>query len=227
MEFPHIGKHCSVKSCNRLDFLPMKCDACAAILCKDHIKYDEHQCPSAHRKNIQIPVCPLCNQAVSSVNRDQSPDVIISAHIDRDCKSDPALKKRQKVYSNKCSLTSCKQREAIQVKCDKCSKTYCLKHRFPEDHQCRGFENTGRVMNPAGAAAIERLKKTTVSTEKKPTSGTATTINEDEALALAIKLSLNQTTQEDNDYLLAKALQESEQEEARRNNRNTRVQTKA
>ncbi len=69
---------------------------------KDHIKYDEHQCPSPRRKNVQVPICPLCNQAVPSLNRDQSPDRVVSDHIDRDCKSDPALKKRQKVYSNKC-----------------------------------------------------------------------------------------------------------------------------
>ncbi len=97
-----------------------------------------------------MPICPLCNQVVPLQHRDQSPDRVVSAHIDRDCKSDPALKKRQKIYSNKCSLTSCKQREVIQVKCDKCLKTFCLKHRFPDDHKCQGFENTGRVMNPAG-----------------------------------------------------------------------------
>ena len=122
----------------------------ACFSSKDHIKYDEHECPSGRRKNIQIPVCPLCNQAVPSANRDQPPDQIISAHIDRDCKSDPALRKRQKVYSNKCCFTTCKQREAIQVKCNECLKTFCLKHRFPDDHRCQGFENTGRVMNLAG-----------------------------------------------------------------------------
>ncbi|CAF1267335.1 unnamed protein product [Adineta steineri] len=116
----------------------MKCDACSAIFCNDHIKYDEHQCPSSHRKNIQIPICPLCNQAVSYEYRDQSPDHAVSAHIDRDCKS----KKREKVYSNKCSIPSCKQREVIQVKCDICLKTYCLRHRFPDDHQCQQMRNT-------------------------------------------------------------------------------------
>ncbi|CAF3432420.1 unnamed protein product [Rotaria sp. Silwood1] len=220
MEFPHLGQHCSVKTCNRLDFLPMKCDSCAAVLCKDHIKYDEHQCPSSHRKNIQVPICPLCNQAVPFEYRDQSPDRVVSAHIDRDCKSDPALKKRRKVYSNKCSFTSCKQREAIQVKCDKCLKTYCLKHRFPDDHKCQGFENTGRVMNLAGAAAIERMKKMNDNIANKNASNNATVMNDDESLELAIKLSLNQTTQEENDFLLAQALQQSEPEEARRNHAN-------
>ncbi|CAF0742714.1 unnamed protein product [Adineta steineri] len=218
MELPHLGQHCTFKECNRLDFLPMKCDLCSAILCKDHIKYEEHRCPSSYRKNIQVPICPLCNQAVTSQIRDQPPDVIISAHIDRDCKSDPALKKRQKVFSNKCSLITCKQREVIQVKCDKCLQTYCIKHRFPEDHKCQGFQNTGRTINRAGAAALERMNKANTTT--------TTTMNEDEALALAIKLSLNQRTQEDQDYLLAKALHESEQEEARRN-RNTSIKNKA
>ncbi|CAF1200494.1 unnamed protein product [Rotaria sordida] len=218
MEFPQLGQHCSVKTCNRLDFLPMKCDSCAAILCKDHIKYDEHQCPSSRRKNIQVPICPLCNKAVPLRHRDESADRAVSAHIDRDCKSDPALKNRQKIYSNKCSLISCKQREAVKVKCDKCLKTFCFKHRFPDDHKCQGFENTGRVMNLAGAAAIERMKTTNINLVNQNASNNTTVMDDDddESLELAIKLSLNQTTQEENDFLLAQALQQSEQEQARR-----------
>ncbi|CAF0992699.1 unnamed protein product [Rotaria sordida] len=196
MELPQLGEHCSVKTCNRLDFLPMKCDACSSIFCKDHIKYDEHQCPSSYRKNIQIPICPLCNQAVPYEYRDQSPDRVVSAHIDRDCKSDPALKKRAKVYSNKCSVSSCKQREAIQVKCEKCLKTFCLRHRFPDDHKCQRIENQNQNQS-----------------------------DEDASLALAMKLSLNQRTQEENDYLLAKALQESEREEAQRRRTTTATTT--
>lgn len=117
----------------------MKCDACSSIFCKDHMKYDEHQCSSSYRKNIQIPICPLCNQAVPYEYRDQSPDRVVSAHIDRDCRSDPARAKREKIYSNKCSVRLCKQREAIQVNCEKCLKTFCLRHRFPDDHQCQGL----------------------------------------------------------------------------------------
>jgi predicted nucleic acid binding AN1-type Zn finger protein len=146
----------------------MKCDACTSIFCKDHIKYSEHQCPSSYRKNIQIPICPLCNQAVPYEHRDQSPDRVVSAHIDRDCKSDPARQKRAKVYANKCSISTCKQREAIQVNCEKCLKTFCLRHRFPDDHQCQGLRNSSNRI------------------------------------------------QEQNDFLLAQALQENEKEEARK-----------
>ncbi|UJR20849.1 hypothetical protein I4U23_023959 [Adineta vaga] len=156
MEFPQVGQHCSAKTCNKLD----------------HIKYNEHQCPSSYRKNIQIPICPLCNQHVPYEYRDQSPDRAVSGHIDRDCQS----RKRDKVYSNKCSVSSCKQREAIQVNCEKCSKTYCLRHRFPDDHKCQGLQK--------------------------------------------VSSSAKQKTQEEDDYLFAKALQESEREELQRTRRN-------
>jgi hypothetical protein len=142
---------------------------------KDHIRYTEHQCPSSYRKDVQIPICPLCNQAVPYEYRDQSPDRVVSAHIDRDCKSDPARKKREKIYSNKCSISSCKQREAIQVNCEKCLKTFCLRHRFPDDHQCQGLRTTNHI-------------------------------------------------QEQNDFLLAQALQENERQEAEaRRRRNQRT----
>ena len=50
MELPHLGKHCNEKTCNQLDFLPMKCDACSQIFCKDHLQYDDHSCSSSYKK---------------------------------------------------------------------------------------------------------------------------------------------------------------------------------
>lgn len=79
MEFPDLGEHCSEKTCKRLgehhlkhcqsfgkrvgiklsfikinfynvDFLPMRCDACQEIFCKDHITYANHKCTSAYKK---------------------------------------------------------------------------------------------------------------------------------------------------------------------------------
>jgi hypothetical protein len=58
------------------------------------------------------------------------PDIAVSAHIDRDCKSDPAVKKR--IYTNRCSMKSCKQKELIKIGCDDCGLNYCLKHRHPQ-----------------------------------------------------------------------------------------------
>uniref|UniRef100_A0A672MGU1 AN1-type domain-containing protein n=1 Tax=Sinocyclocheilus grahami TaxID=75366 RepID=A0A672MGU1_SINGR len=94
MEFPDLGEHCSEKSCKRLDFLPMKCDACEDIFCKDHITYANHKCTSSYKKDIQVPVCPLCNTPIP-IRRGEMPDIKVGEHIDRDCKSDPAQRKRK------------------------------------------------------------------------------------------------------------------------------------
>ncbi|KAL1232622.1 AN1-type zinc finger protein 2B [Trichinella spiralis] len=134
MEFPNLGEHCSYPLCRRLDFLPIKCDECSKLFCKDHYEYSRHACPFAGRKDCCLPVCPLCSQSVSCP-RDFPPDVAVSEHIDRDCQSDPALAKR-KIYVNKCSVKNCKQRELVPVECPKCHKNFCFKHRHNADHEC-------------------------------------------------------------------------------------------
>ncbi|XP_018369467.1 PREDICTED: AN1-type zinc finger protein 2B isoform X2 [Trachymyrmex cornetzi] len=85
MEFPNLGEHCSESTCNRLDFLPLKCDACQGIFCTDHITYTSHSCPSAYKKNIQVPVCPLCDVPIP-IKRGDLPDVAVGLHIDNDCR---------------------------------------------------------------------------------------------------------------------------------------------
>ena len=61
MEFPELGKNCHKAECKQLDFLPMKCDGCSQIFCKDHFPYDTHSCPEAYRKNIQVPELRVVN----------------------------------------------------------------------------------------------------------------------------------------------------------------------
>ncbi|KAJ8246118.1 hypothetical protein GJAV_G00263830 [Gymnothorax javanicus] len=153
MEFPDLGDHCSEKSCKRLDFLPMKCDACEEIFCKDHITYDNHKCTSAYKKDVQVPVCPLCNTPIP-IKRGEMPDIKVGEHIDRDCRSDPAQRKR-KIFTNKCSKGGCKQKEMIKVTCDQCHLNYCLKHRHPLDHDC---QSDGRSISKAGHAALMRAQ---------------------------------------------------------------------
>lgn len=43
-ELPHLGKHCHVESCNRLDFLPFECVHCKNTFCSDHRTSDAHVC---------------------------------------------------------------------------------------------------------------------------------------------------------------------------------------
>uniref|UniRef100_A0A8C3I6M4 Zinc finger AN1-type containing 2A n=1 Tax=Chrysemys picta bellii TaxID=8478 RepID=A0A8C3I6M4_CHRPI len=94
MEFPDLGKHCSEKTCKQLDFLPLKCDACKEVFCKDHITYDQHKCTSSYKKDVQVPVCPLCNTPIP-VRRGEMPDIVVGAHMDRDCKYDPTQQKQR------------------------------------------------------------------------------------------------------------------------------------
>ncbi|XP_028455349.1 AN1-type zinc finger protein 2A isoform X2 [Perca flavescens] len=153
MEFPDLGEHCSEKSCKRLDFLPMKCDACQEIFCKDHITYATHKCMSSYKKDIQVPVCPLCNIPIP-IKRGEMPDIKVGEHIDRDCKSDPAQRKR-KIFTNKCSKGGCKQKEMMRVTCEQCHLNYCLKHRHPLDHDCK---TDGKPLSKLGNAAVMRAQ---------------------------------------------------------------------
>lgn len=45
-------------------------------------------------QDIQVPVCPLCNTPIP-IKRGEMPDIKVGEHIDRDCKSDPAQRKRK------------------------------------------------------------------------------------------------------------------------------------
>ncbi|CAG12231.1 unnamed protein product [Tetraodon nigroviridis] len=150
MEFPDLGEHCSEKTCKRLDFLPMRCDACQEIFCKDHITYANHKCMSSYKKDIQVPVCPLCNIPIP-IKRGEMPDIKVGEHIDRDCRSDPAQRKR-KIFTNKCSKGGCKQKEMMRVTCDQCHLNFCLKHRHPLDHDCRP---DGKPLSKSGWVALQ------------------------------------------------------------------------
>ncbi|XP_054828486.1 AN1-type zinc finger protein 2B isoform X2 [Eublepharis macularius] len=156
MEFPDLGAHCSEPSCKRLDFLPLKCDACGQLFCTSHVAYAHHNCTSAYKKDVQVPVCPLCSTPIP-VKRGEMPDIVVGAHIDQDCKSDPARRKR-KIFTNKCQRPGCKQREMMKVVCDQCHGNFCLKHRHPLDHDCTG---AGHPLSKAGHAAIGRAQKST------------------------------------------------------------------
>jgi len=156
MEFPGLGKHCSEPTCRQLDFLPVKCDACNNTFCSEHYKYESHNCPAAYRKNVQVPVCPLCNTPIPGKS-DELPDIRVSRHIDSDCQSDRAVDRRKKVYTNRCSYKGCKQKELIPVICDKCGQNFCLRHRHAQDHSCSAPVGA-KSMSKAALAALSRTQ---------------------------------------------------------------------
>ncbi|NXC37871.1 ZFN2B protein, partial [Penelope pileata] len=135
------------------DFLPLRCDACERIFCADHIAYAQHECTSAYKKDVQVPVCPLCNAPVP-VRRGEMPDAVVGEHMDRDCRADPAQRQR-KIFTNRCMKPGCRQKEMMKVICEQCHQNYCLKHRHPLDHDCSG---AGRPLSKAGHAALARAQ---------------------------------------------------------------------
>jgi len=261
MELPHMGQHCSEKTCKQLDYLPMKCDACGQLFCKDHLQYDLHACASKYKKNVQVPVCPLCNSPVP-VERGAVPDLAVSAHIEADCQT----RAKQKVFTNRCNKVKCKKKELVPVICDTCRLNFCLAHRHPADHDCKG-NSAANTRNAAAEAASQRISASSTSSKlgqskitnfftgpfqggrpqpspaavaamnrqagrgttpgrplRATTSGLQGGLSEDEALAAALAASMSDVggsqgrdqsqeathSQEEEDRLLAQALQESE-----------------
>lgn len=205
MEFPHLGKHCSEKFCRKLDFLPMKCDACGDIFCSEHFSYRTHSCPSAYQKDVQVPICPLCSDPVPTP-RDVSPDVTVGAHIDKFCKSE-----KPKIYTNRCTFKNCKKKELVPFSCGVCKQNYCLKHRHTVDHECKGSATAGggsiaAQRNKAVQAALQRQQKQEKSARTIPHQQSSNTsqlaaavqgnMSEDEALARALALSIQEEDDE-------------------------------
>lgn len=95
-----------------------------------HFSYQKHNCTSAHKKDVQVPACPLCGEPVPTP-RGISPDMTVGQHIDQYCKSD-----KTKIFTNKCSYKTCKKKELIPVQCTVCRLNFCLRHRHSSDHEC-------------------------------------------------------------------------------------------
>lgn len=221
MELPHLGHNCSEPTCKKLDFLPIRCDACKEIFCCEHYQFKNHNCPKSYIKDNQVPICPLCNIPIP-IKFGESPDVIVGAHIDNDCQSDPA-KSRRKVFTNRCNFKGCKKKEIIPVICNDCKLNFCLKHRFPDDHKClKKPQSKSRLLNEVANISSHYSQRGFSSVQGN--------MSEDEALARALSISLNDAgnkkkslTQEELDFALAKQLQEEQAQpalvEGSRNNR--------
>lgn len=60
------------------------------------MNYEKHNCTGAHKKDIQVPICPLCELPVPTP-RNQKPDIAVSHHIDNGCSRVEVSRSRKKV----------------------------------------------------------------------------------------------------------------------------------
>jgi len=129
----------------------------------------------------------------------------VSQHIDNDCQSDPAQKKRNTIFKNKCSVRGCKIKEMMPLICNDCNLNYCLKHRHSADHNCKPIKqnsNDNPIRSKAATAALFRFNKqfnnqnqNHIPAKSKPKSNVKDiqgNLSEDEALARALQQSINE-----------------------------------
>eukprot|EP00475_Leptophrys_vorax_P028006 TRINITY_DN401_c0_g1_i1.p1 TRINITY_DN401_c0_g1~~TRINITY_DN401_c0_g1_i1.p1 ORF type:complete len:191 (-),score=36.56 TRINITY_DN401_c0_g1_i1:118-690(-) len=128
MEFDGLGKHCALSSCKQLDFLPFTCSKCNQVTCLEHHSLNAHECPNAEEaKTISCPVC----EGVVAIAGGQDANQVMDDHISKGCAKPTSVKPLR------CSLKGCKTKSVQQVSCKKCNLSYCLGHRFPDDHKCK------------------------------------------------------------------------------------------
>lgn len=153
------GKRCELAGCNQLDFLPMRCDICARQFCATHI--NNHGCERSDGR--RLPVCPICSKAII-LKAGEDPDAAMSLHIESGCRARVrSVVDKARQESSKCNYgkgrKACKDTSAIKIKCGKCLKLFCVKHRDPAVHKCKGPDELVCPVVPS-ATALQREKST-------------------------------------------------------------------
>lgn len=161
MEFDHLGRHCSVSTCNQRDFLPFYCGVCKGCYCLEHKAFVSHGCDGEALRDVTSISCPLCNQTLK-YTKAQDVDMIWNEHYSNSCTQTVTTPK----IVSKCSSKSCRMNLGPSNKftCPKCSLLVCLSHRAPEDHDCSGLaakktlSKTQAVMAPISSSTRIPLK---------------------------------------------------------------------
>lgn len=134
-----IGRHCQV--CREKDFLPTRCDSCWGWFCQPHSKEDSHACP---QKGLAA--------------RRRREKELKGSNV-----ALPSTEKPSLLTAKQCSSPQCKEFVNTTLKpgvlCSTCNRTYCLGHRFPEEHDCKNLVPLGaRPADIAFKANKEKLR---------------------------------------------------------------------
>lgn len=121
-----VGAVCSDPYCKAVDILPIVCDYCSLVFCKDHSLAKDHNCTEAWKHDRLVTVCPTCNSGVPLEGPDEDPTSALKRH---EC----VFKKKQ---VETCPVCRVKLRTTTRYLCQSCQKVVCLKHRHADDHQC-------------------------------------------------------------------------------------------
>ncbi|KAL6155031.1 hypothetical protein ACJQWK_00748 [Exserohilum turcicum] len=147
-EVEAIGAHCQMEYCHVLDFLPFRCESCQGHFCLDHRTENAHKCPKAgewaRRK-----------AGNNSPGRDEKlpPKPTLYNH-------------EQQCYESSCK-TLINTPRMPPNECSSCNHSYCLKHRMPEDHDCKNVPQRGAVPTGARQQTMSALMKLKLWAENK------------------------------------------------------------
>ncbi|RMZ87881.1 hypothetical protein DV736_g4893, partial [Chaetothyriales sp. CBS 134916] len=122
-----IGAHCQMAFCHQLDFLPFRCDSCHSTFCLDHRSETAHKCPRAGEW--------ARSRRRNSIGRTSQTQISTLTQK-------PTLQTGTQCYHAQCR-TFVDGARSTGVRCDRCNRMYCLKHRMREDHDCKNVVPLG------------------------------------------------------------------------------------
>ncbi|KAJ9609713.1 hypothetical protein H2200_006041 [Cladophialophora chaetospira] len=135
-----IGAHCEFAYCNQLDFLPFRCESCRHTFCLDHRSETAHKCSHAGEW--------AKNRRLNSVGRTTSSSMTLKPTV---------------TNATQCPEPTCKTfvntSQNLGIHCQHCNRTYCLKHRMREDHDCKDLVPLGaRPLDIAMQSNKDKIK---------------------------------------------------------------------
>ncbi|KAJ3146351.1 hypothetical protein HDU86_008544 [Geranomyces michiganensis] len=127
-----------------------------------------HFCPAfpAYKADARAIACPICNTVIPTPpGGGVDPNIAVYDHIQAGC-AQPSQSSK-KAYTNACSFKACEKRELVPIRCGRCGKGFCIRHRNELDHACTA-DSTGAAASrkpgsakasPKAAAAAAAAKR--------------------------------------------------------------------
>jgi len=168
------GKHCVL--CKQYDILAKNCVWCDSTFCKNHFMAEQHDCQARNLSSQNtFPTCPICNKKIK-INSGDDKDLKVNQHIDSGCVVFVFKKEKKRP----CGAPDCKSRKA-PIKCQKCHFRFCVKHRFPDEHNCPSLpENKKKSSFMHPLLAKLGLRKIKIKKKAKPKSKRKRKMNADD-----------------------------------------------
>ncbi|KAH9464307.1 hypothetical protein Pst134EA_002722 [Puccinia striiformis f. sp. tritici] len=142
------GAHCSLTTCNLLDFLPLQCPECHKTFCSSHFKPSLISSDTDH----------LCEPFIS---KSKEKERVIPTP------SGPSTP------TKKCSYTKCKTLLLAPINCPNCTLSFCPSHRLAQDHLCHASSSIPTPANSNYSTIVKNYWTSNSLVSVKPISNTA------------------------------------------------------